>query len=275
MSLWKLIRGEHGVLAALASTASYAVAGGNNAATLVLLAASTFLAQAGLFAHNDLSNLEEDRVNRPDAPLVSGRVSLATARAVAYGSLVAGAACAATLGLAPLSVYLTAAVLGVLYNVRLKRVPVVGNLIVAFLTSMTYIYGMAAAGRLSDVLMLLFASSLVANVGREFVKTAMDYQGDMRAGLKTLAVLIGPQKTAAVGGLVTAASAALGVWLVMDSASTGLYALAAGAGLTSALLVYMAYLALRGQWRTYRNGTLAAFGITLIALVAEAAWRLF
>ena len=275
MSLWKLIRGEHGVLAALASTASYAVAGGRDPMALALLAASTFLAEAGLFAHNDLANLEEDRVNRPDAPLVTGSVSLSTARAVAYGSLAAGAAAAVALGPAPLAVYLTAAVLGVLYNIRLKRVPVVGNLIVAFLTSMTYIYGMAAARMLSDVLMLLFASSLVANVGREFVKTAIDYQGDMRAGLKTLAVLIGPQKTAAVGALVTAASAALGMWLVLASASGGLYALAAGAGLTSAVLVYMAYLALRGRWRTYRNGTLAAFGITLIALVAEAAWRLF
>ncbi|AET31564.1 geranylgeranylglycerol-phosphate geranylgeranyltransferase [Pyrobaculum ferrireducens] len=275
MSLWRLIRGEHGVLAALASTASYAVAGGRDPSAMALLAASTFLAEAGLFAHNDLANLEEDRVNRPDAPLVKGDVSVEAARLVAYGSLALGAALAAILGPAPLAIYTAAAVFGVLYNSRLKRVPLAGNLVVAFLTSMTYIYGMAAAGAASAVLNLLFASSLVANLGREFVKTAMDYEGDLKAGVTTLAARIGPEKTAALGAWTTATSTALGLWLAYASLSAGLYLLAAGAAATSAMLLYLSIEAARGRWRRFRNGTLAAFGTTLVALVAEGLWRLF
>ncbi|ACB39688.1 UbiA family prenyltransferase [Pyrobaculum neutrophilum] len=275
MSLWRLIRGEHGVLAALASASSYAVAGGSDAYKLALLAASTFLAEAGLFAHNDLSNLEEDKINRPDAPLVTGAVSVNAARAVAYGSLAAGAALALPLGPAPLAIYAAAAVFGVLYNAKLKRVPVVGNLIVAFLTSMTYLYGMAAAGGTSAALLLLFASSLVANVGREFVKTAMDYEGDLRSGIKTLAVAAGPHTAARLGAAVTLASTALGAVLAYTAVMEKLYALAAGAAATSLALVYLSLEAARGRWRRYRNGTLAAFGVTLLALVAEALWRLF
>ncbi|MGC9050917.1 geranylgeranylglycerol-phosphate geranylgeranyltransferase [Pyrobaculum sp.] len=275
MSLWRLIRGEHGVLAALASTASYAVAGGRDPSAMALLAASTFLAEAGLFAHNDLANLEEDRVNRPDAPLVKGDVSVEAARLVAYGSLALGAALAAILGPAPLAIYTAAAVFGVLYNSRLKRVPLAGNLTVAFLTSMTYIYGMAAAGAASAVLNLLFASSLVANLGRELVKTAMDYEGDLKAGVTTLATRIGPEKTAALGAWTTAASTALGLWLAYASLSAGLYLLAAGAAATSVMLLYLSIEASRGRWRRFRNGTLAAFGTTLVALVAEGLWRLF
>lgn len=263
------------MLAALASTASYAVAGGRDPLAMALLAASTFLAEAGLFAHNDLANLEEDRVNRPDAPLVRGEVSVDAARHVAYGSLAFGAALAAILGLAPLAIYATAATFGVLYNSRLKRVPVVGNLVVAFLTSMTYVYGMAAAGAASAVLYLLFASSLVANLSREFVKTAMDYEGDLKAGITTLAVRIGPVRTAALGAWATAASTALGLWLVYASLSAGLYLLAAGAAATSAMLLYLSIEAARGRWRRFRNGTLAAFGATLVALVAEGLWQLF
>jgi len=275
MSLWRLIRGEHGVLATLASTASYIVAGGRDPAEAALLAASTFLAEAGLFAHNDAANLEEDKINRPDAPLVTGAISLNTARAVAYGSLAFGAVAAAALGPLPLAIYVTAAVLGTLYNTKLKRAPVLGNFVVAFLTSMTYIYGMAAAGGTSIVLILLFLSSLVANLGREFVKTAMDYEGDMRAGARTIAVIIGPRKAAALGAAVTLASTAFGGALVYFSAFQGFLLLASGAAATSLMLIYLSTLALRGRWRTYRNGTLLAFGVTLLTLVLEAVWRLF
>jgi len=263
------------VLATLASTASYIVAGGRDPAEAALLAASTFLAEAGLFAHNDAANLEEDKINRPDAPLVTGAISLNTARAVAYGSLAFGAVAAAALGPLPLAIYVTAAVLGTLYNTKLKRAPVLGNFVVAFLTSMTYIYGMAAAGGTSIVLILLFLSSLVANLGREFVKTAMDYEGDMRAGARTIAVIIGPRKAAALGAAVTLASTAFGGALVYFSAFQGFLLLASGAAATSLMLIYLSTLALRGRWRTYRNGTLLAFGVTLLTLVLEAVWRLF
>ncbi|MCC6032010.1 MAG: geranylgeranylglycerol-phosphate geranylgeranyltransferase [Pyrobaculum sp.] len=275
MSLWRLIRGEHGVLAALASTASYLVAGGRDPVASMLLAVSTFLAEAGLFAHNDLANLEEDKINRPDAPLVTGAVGINTARVVAYGSLASGAAAAALLGPAPLAIYASAAALGVWYNARLKRVPVVGNFVVAFLTSMTYIYGMAAAGGASLVLILLFLSSLVANLGREFVKVAMDYEGDMRAGVRTLAVIVGPQKAAALGAAVTLASVVFGLALTYVAFSQGLLFLALGAAATSLSLIYLSLIALRGRWKKYRDGTLAAFGVTLLALITEAVWRLF
>ncbi|ABL88884.1 UbiA prenyltransferase [Pyrobaculum islandicum DSM 4184] len=275
MSLWRLIRGEHGVLAALASASSYVVAGDADINKLMLLAISTFLAEAGLFAHNDLSNIEEDRVNRPNAPLVTGAVSINTARVVAYGTLATGVVLAAFLGLTPLAVYAVAVALGLLYNAKLKRVPVVGNLIVAFLTSMTYIYGMTTAGNMSTVLLLLFTSSLVANLGREFVKTAIDYEGDMKSGIKTLAVITGPYTTAKLGAAITLASTAFGWALAYVAAFEKFYVLAAGAAATSLTLVYLSLEAARGRWKKYRDGTLAAFGITLLALVIEALWRLY
>ncbi|MEZ0318979.1 MAG: geranylgeranylglycerol-phosphate geranylgeranyltransferase [Pyrobaculum sp.] len=275
MSHWRLIRGEHGVLASLASAASYIVTGGRELEAALLLAASTFLAEAALFAHNDVANLEEDRLNRPGAPLVTGAVSLSAAKAVALGSAVLGAVFAYLLGPAPLLIYLTALALGAAYNAKLKRVPLAGNFVVAFLTSMTYIYGMSAAGKYSQVLFLLFASSLAANLGRELVKTAMDYEGDLRAGAKTLAALIGPAKTAAAGSYITTASVPLGVLLAYFSTSSGYYALAAGAAATSALLLYYSAQALRGRWAAYRTGTLVAFSVTLVALLGEALWRLF
>lgn len=272
MSLWRLVRGEHGVLAALASTASYMVAGGGSPHAALLLALSTFLAEAGLFAHNDLANIEEDRINRPDAPLVAGAVSVNTAKTVAYSSLVAGGLLAAPLGPAPLAVYLAVVTAGVLYNTRLKKVPLAGNLTVAFLTSATYLYGMAAAGATSPILTLLFASSLAANLGRELVKVAIDHEGDLNAGVKTVAVLLGPQKAARLGAYTTLASLAPGLALAYLTYVERLYALAAGVLATCTALGYLSLRALGGAWLEYKNGTLLAFAATLAALVAEAIW---
>ncbi|MFN7106053.1 MAG: UbiA family prenyltransferase, partial [Pyrobaculum sp.] len=250
----------------------YMGAGGDSPHAALLLALSTFLAQAGLFAHNDLTNIEEDKINRPDAPLVAGTVGVHTAKAVAYSSLGAGGLLAALLGPAPLAIYLTAATAGVLYNTRLKKVPLAGNLTVAFLTSMTYIYGMAAAKTASPILTLLFTSTLVANLGRELVKVAIDHEGDLKAGIKTAAVLLGPQKAARLGAYVTLASLAPGLALAYLSYVERLYALAAGVLATSAMLAYLSTKALGGAWTQYKNGTLLAFATTLVALVAEAIW---
>jgi geranylgeranylglycerol-phosphate geranylgeranyltransferase len=134
---------------------------------------------------------------------------------------------------------------------------------------------MAAAGGASVVLILLFLSSLVANLGREFVKVAMDYEGDMRAGVRTLAVIVGPQKAATLGAAVTLASVVFGLALTYVAFSQGLLFLALGAAATSLSLIYLSLIALRRRWKKYRDGTLAAFGVTLLALITEAVWRLF
>jgi 4-hydroxybenzoate polyprenyltransferase and related prenyltransferases len=115
----------------------------------------------------------------------------------------------------------------------------------------------------------------VANLGRELVKVAMDYEGDMRAGVRTLAVIVGPQKAAALGAAVTLASVVFGLALTYVAFSQGLLFLALGAAATSLSLIYLSLIALRGRWKKYRDGTLAAFGVTLLALTTEAVWRLF
>ncbi|MCC6021048.1 MAG: UbiA family prenyltransferase [Thermoproteaceae archaeon] len=277
--LWRLTRGEHGVLAALASSSSYVIAGGRDALAIALVVASTFLAEACLFAHNDLCNLAEDRINRPGAPLVTGAISIRAARVVAYSSLAAGALASLLLGLAlgpaPPLVYAAAVALGILYNSRLKRIPVAGSLAVSIITSMTYIYGMACAGALAPALLLLFASSLLAALGREFVKAALDYEGDLRAGVRTIAAVIGPRRSVLLGAALTLSSTALGWILVLVALDARLAALAAGAAATNVALTILSVEAIRGRLEAYRTGTLVAFGATLIALAAEAAWRLF
>nr|KJR73289.1 MAG: UbiA prenyltransferase [Thermoproteus sp. AZ2] len=253
----------------MAAAASYALAGGRSPEATALLAASTFLAEAGMFAHNDVANLAEDRLNRPNAPLVTGAVSLGAAKAVSVGSYTLGLIAAAFLGPAPLAIYAAAAVLGAFYNIKGKRVPFLGNFLVAFLTSLVYIYGMAAAGLYFQPLFLLFAASLLANLGRELAKTAIDYYGDRAAGIRTAAVVLGQERAARLGAYLAAFSTPIGAYLAFEAAAT-LPVFAAGVAITTAALAALSYLCLRGRWETFRKGSLAAFGVTLAALMIQA-----
>ncbi len=266
---WRLIRGEHGVLTAISSIASYLVAGGNSALSTILIGASAFLAEAGMFAHNDIANLPEDKVNRPDAPLVAGAISLRAARIVAASSYLLGLLLATFLPPYAIAVYVSAAALGAFYNERGKKIPFLGNFIVSFLTSTVYLYGMAVAGRVDKYLLLLFAASLLANMGRELVKTAIDYRGDLAAGLRTAAVILGPEMAARLGAALALVSSAIGIYLAYALAMDGLYVFMSGVVITSLSLLILSVMCMRGEWQLFRKGSLAAFGVTLAALLVQ------
>lgn len=268
-SYWALIRGEHGVLTAISSVASYLLAGGRSALYAGLIGGSAFLAEAALFAHNDLANQAEDRVNRPNAPLVTGEVSQRAAKVLVVSSAMAGLAMASALSAPALLIYIAALALGFFYNIKGKRVPLLGNLIVAFLTSMVYLYGMEAAYSQNIYLLLLFIASFLANIGREFVKSAIDYHGDRAVGIRTVAAILGPGRAASLGAYFTLASASVGLYLFYILVRAELLVLATGVAITTVLLLYYSIICLRGSWSKYRTGTLFAFGVTLVALLLQ------
>ncbi len=84
------------------------------------------------------------------------------------------------------------------YNLRLKKVPLAGNLVVAALAGLTFVTGGLAidpqlAFRLPGPLLpALFA--FFFHLVREIVKDVQDMAGDGSADLRTLPRLIGPQR---------------------------------------------------------------------------------
>ncbi len=265
VDFFRLARLEHGVLAGLAVTAAYLYTAEELEHWRALMAfLSTVLAEAFLFVTNDIANMEEDRINRPGAPLVKGSVSVGEAWAAALLALVSGVAIALLLGPLPLSVYLAAITVGYMYNVKLKRVPLLGNISVAFTTSMVYVYGASVAGfaRNMDVLVLLFAATFLANIGREVVKSVADYEGDLRAGIITVVHLLGPKRSLYLAWAAVGAAILVSVPLVLASWPQPL-SLAVMA--TSALLAY-ACLASAASPRRGKGIMLFGFSVTLVGL---------
>jgi len=148
---------------------------------LVLAGCSTAFVTAGGNVLNDLLDLEGDRVNHPDRPLVTGEVSMGSARALAAGLFVAGVVVAVPVAIVEpwVAVILAVAVVLLLsYEFRFKKVGFAGNLVVAFLTGMVFLYGGAAAG--SPVVLLPFAAmAFLATLSREVIKDMEDVAGDV------------------------------------------------------------------------------------------------
>lgn len=165
-----------------------------------------FLAAAGNM-HNDVVDLPIDRINRPERPLPSGRISPNAARAGAVLCLVASLALAFSLGRPE---GLLAGAMGVLlyvYNANLKGMPLVGNLAVALLCALA-IYLPELPHR-PDYTMMPILFAFLTTVAREVAKDAEDVEGDREHGALTLPVLYGTKAARIAVAIASVATLAL------------------------------------------------------------------
>ena len=148
---------------------------------VVLAATSTALVTAGGNALNDLLDLEGDRTNHPDRPLVTGEVSVRGAKALTAALFVVGVLVVVPVVLAiPLVGLILAIAVGslLLYEFRFKAEGFAGNLTVALLTGLVFLYGGAVGGRIE--LVAAFAGmAFLATLSREVIKDMEDMEGDV------------------------------------------------------------------------------------------------
>jgi geranylgeranylglycerol-phosphate geranylgeranyltransferase len=229
---------------------------------------SAVLLAAGANSINDAYDVEIDRVNRPERPLVMGVLTPVAARVIWAVMTVAGILLAAMLGPAHVGIAVGAAAVLFVYAWRLKRLPLVGNVAVASMVALTLIYGaLVVSGSLADA-MVGAGFAFLVNFAREIVKDVEDVRGDAAGGAMTLAVMMGVDTAL---GLVLVVIALILVALPMPFLFLGfgsLYlviALAAGA-----LLLRCAWLILRAPYdgACVDRSSLLLKVVMLIGLVA-------
>jgi geranylgeranylglycerol-phosphate geranylgeranyltransferase len=182
-------------------------AGGEARAVPVLLAALAAMALTTFAnAYNDYRDVEIDRVAHPERPLPSGRLTPAAARYLSLGAAAAGVFLSA--GAHPWLVPLSWAVVVLMwaYSRRIKATGVAGNVVVAVLASMPFLYGAIVVGRPRAGLGLV-AVAAPLHLAREIAKDLDDAAGD--AGVRrTLPVARGARAARA------ALAAAVGVFVL-------------------------------------------------------------
>ena len=171
---------------------------------LVLGFFTGFFLCAYSMAVNDIYDLEVDRVNRPDRPIPSGRVTVRQASRLSLVMLVAGLACS-VLSLNPLAVAIafTYAFISWVYSSRAKGTGLPGNLIVASSLAIPFIYGGAVSGGsiVGSLLLMMALTAFFAGVGREVVKSMADVEGDAKRHVGSLARTRGLGFASGVGAL--------------------------------------------------------------------------
>lgn len=162
---------------------------------LLILSSSTVIIAAAGYIINDYYDIKIDYINRPDRVVV-GRIIKRRVVLAAHITLnFAGIAMGLLLSWKIALINFIAAFLLWFYSNQLKRLPFVGNLLIALLTGMSLIV-VAVYYQTNFYLILnytVFAFSIT--LIREIIKDMEDIAGDERYGSKTLPIIIGIRKT--------------------------------------------------------------------------------
>jgi geranylgeranylglycerol-phosphate geranylgeranyltransferase len=219
---------------------------------------------------NDVFDLDVDRVNRPERPIPSGKVSVGEATTLSYGALGLGLACAAlSLNLIALVIAAAYAFLSWLYNSRGKKTGLPGNLIVASSLAIPFIYGGAVTGGSlgGSLLMMMALTAFFSGVGREVVKGMADVEGDAKRDVNSVA----RSRGLAFASWVGAAFFLLAVLTSWVPLVTGLAneAYTLGVAVPDAIFLYLAaaIVARHDPASAYRVKRVALAGMTVGLLV--------
>lgn len=184
---------------------------------LLFLFLCPFLVSAGAFALNDYFDVETDRKNRKDRPIVRGDITEGQALWLGIILLVLGVLAAVPLGIPALAIALLFALLSILYDWKLKDVALLGNMIIASSMAIVFIFTeMALSGSVSHLIIFVAAVSFLSGLAREIQKTVQDVEGDVKVRKsRTLPVIIGNSPSLILALLLTIVASLLAVWLFL------------------------------------------------------------
>jgi geranylgeranylglycerol-phosphate geranylgeranyltransferase len=200
----KLVRIEHALMLVVAVLIGETIALGAFPPlgwVLLLSLIVPALSEMGSFALNDYVDVEADRINRRvERPLVDGTLSPEFALKFSAGAFIISTMAALAINWMALVVAIVFNVLAVLYNLKLKDLPAIGNMYIAATMAIPFIFGAVVFGvEPSSTIWIIAALGFTAGLAREIVKTVDDMEGDALARKsKTLPMAVGRKNALAM-----------------------------------------------------------------------------
>ena len=161
---------------------------------LLFIIIGFFMEAGNIF--NDIIDIKTDVIDHPNRPLPKKVITISNAYYLLFVSILIG--CIASLFINNISLvflYFLIIPLLFLYPLYLKKIPLLGNIVVAFLISSVFIFSECVVLKSYTILiipsLLIFGLSLI----REIIKDIHDYEGDKQYGVSTLCVLLGRANT--------------------------------------------------------------------------------
>jgi geranylgeranylglycerol-phosphate geranylgeranyltransferase len=143
---------------------------------------------------NDIYDIETDRISHPERVLVKGTISKKEALIEYLFLNLIAIVVVSSLSNTLILIVLASILLLFIYSYNLKKLPLVGNFTVAFLTGLAFVYGGFVSGNsLASIVPAIFA--FLINLIREIAKDIQDIEGDSKLGYKTFPIKYGFQKS--------------------------------------------------------------------------------
>lgn len=196
------------------------------------------------YVSNDLADLAEDRINKPDRPLPAGAVGQKNASLLA--ALLAGLGLILALRIGVWPGLVAGLVLALLaqYNRRWKSTAGGGNLLIGGLAGGTLLVGGYAGAGMTGLLANLLPSAVLVTfiTARELLKTAEDVAGDRIAGKRTAATVHGSPWVVRRVAILAGVTALFSLLPVVALGYSWAYFAIIGLGVDGVLIYAVAYL---------------------------------
>ena len=190
----EIIRPGNAVMAVIAVILVMFITG-NFAFNSFLACLVVFMVIGGGNAINDYFDHKIDAINKPGRPIPSGRVSLRAAGTYSVSLFAVGTIMAFVVGILPGIIALSTSILLALYAYSLKKMVLIGNIVVSFFTGLTFVFGGVVMGAVETSIYLGFFAFLMT-MAREIVKDMEDVEGDKKEGATTLPIIYGMRSSA-------------------------------------------------------------------------------
>ena len=157
----------------------------------LMMVVSTVMIAAGGYIINDYYDQKIDMVNRPDkvviGVLMRRRLALLAHFVLTVGAIALGFYLNPKIGV----VHIFSSFFLWYYSNQLRRITIIGNVVIAFLTGLTLLMVCIYLAR-NEVLVYIYASFAMAiTLIREVLKDMEDVKGDSKFGIESLPVIFG------------------------------------------------------------------------------------
>ena len=154
--------------------------------------AGAFVGSAGNVI-NDYFDIEIDLINKPNRPLPAGKITKREALIFYLFLNVMAIILAMKINIIAITIVVISIVSIFFYSFHLKKIPLIGNLVVSFFTGLAFVFGGAAVNGVGNSIFPAFFAFLI-NLIREIVKDMEDVEGDLKLGVITFPAKYGFKK---------------------------------------------------------------------------------
>lgn len=215
-ALLKLTRAEHSIMLVIAVVSAELIAKGlPNPFILALSLITPIMISSASFAINDYFDVEVDRKNKKDRPLINGSLSPSTALHVTVIGILIGIISSALINPYCLVIAVIFGALALLYSYRLKDILLLGNMYIAVSMSIPFVFGSYVVNSSLGLNIILISFMIfLSGVAREIHGTIRDYAGDVKIRkANTLPKVIGKKNSSVVAFVLYMLAIIISVYL--------------------------------------------------------------